>query len=1023
MWQPPPSSLLPQRRQLVSTYPQLEAWSVRRCHFTTLLVLVLLSVVSNTAVASDGGCTFIPGFIASPDVEHMYDDLDYRPDLGVVDLANLCSSDDRCTGFNDIGYVKSIVIPTSPSLGTCLYVRVFPPPPSPLPPSPAPLMPPSPPSPPPSSPLFPPPPSPSPSSPLFPPLAPPLSPPAPVRSTPQPRPEFPPNPPPQPPNQTLSSPNPSLPPSYLPPSPYPPETAVIPTSHNSHGLSRKAKILIITGAVCGPIILLYIIALLIFLLLICCVDYEERHAAPRAPPDPPKPLPALTQPSAPSRTPASLQQPPAAPQGGAARSVPHPELAPQQPPSQLPPTPQTTGLSATPQLSPAPSRQSTPHLPHPQAEVQAEPSAPQLPLVQSSAPTQPASRPQPIAPAPLPQQPTAPPLPLQAPPQQPSAPLLHPSAPQQPSAPLLHPSAPQQPSAPLLHPSAPQQTPPAERVQPSAPPLPPSAPPLLPSLAWSSSPAQPLDSRQPPTAAQPPTPAQPTQPEAPSQPPATPRRPQTSPQSQAPPPSPTVAWGETSVRRPTVPPHSPSPPNLNAGPSQPSAAAPQLPSAQPWLQVAPVQQVPAVRPQQDSIRGSPLIGQPSINPVNICLREYTLEVLKKATNNFALKNKIGEGRSGPVYRGCLGPQKQPVAIKKVDLENSQGWSEFLAEVDILSGSHHPHILMLLGTCSDQGILVYELMPGGSLASYLNDNKRPSSQQQRQSAPPAAASATSSRAELLSWRDRVRIMWQVASALYFLHTSNPPIVHRDLKPDNILLDEHKDAKLGDVGLARALKDPGISVNITANMEGTLGYIDPEYHHTGAYGPRSDIYALGMCMLQVLTNASSYQGLVKRVRTALARNDNAFQEMLSAMQAPLEETQAFARLALRCTKLVGSRRPSMQDILAKLTRLKEQTEAREVPVHPPDGGQGSQQDTEAEEPPERFLCPITLDVMNDPVVASDGNTYERIAIVKSMERDTRSPITRARLDPTILIVNNGLRSEILEWRERMQRRQQQ
>ncbi|GFR42775.1 hypothetical protein Agub_g3736 [Astrephomene gubernaculifera] len=415
--------------------------------------------------------------------------------------------------------------------------------------------------------------------------------------------------------------------------------------------------------------------------------------------------------------------------------------------------------------------------------------------------------------------------------------------------------------------------------------------------------------------------------------------------------------------------------------------------------------------------------------INVRTRVYSYEALKAATSDFNAANLIGEGGFGTVYRGTWGMQKLPIAVKKMNPGHSQqGWKQYLKEVNILSKIHHPNILMFLGTCSEQGILVYELMPGGSLESRLTSHSR----QLLVSTVPGSRTGT-----MLGWKDRVRIICQVACALDFLHTSNPPIVHMDLKPANILLDGHNNAKLGDVGLAQAMKDPRLSLNMAtrSTLVGTWGYMDPEYVHSGQYGPRSDIYALGVCMLRALTNDSGH-GLVEQVRTARQNPaTDAFKAMLDSNAGgwPLEKAQEFADLALRCADAVGRNRPPMQEVLLPtLIRFKQHADAHQdtdVNQHASAGavsGHPTQTpDTAAvgsDEPPHMFLCPIMQDVMDDPVFAADGFTYERTAIEEwiRMHRPAVSPMTNTSLGHTNLTPNLLLRSEIAEWRARRMQR---
>ncbi|CAI7902341.1 unnamed protein product [Closterium sp. NIES-54] len=221
-------------------------------------------------------------------------------------------------------------------------------------------------------------------------------------------------------------------------------------------------------------------------------------------------------------------------------------------------------------------------------------------------------------------------------------------------------------------------------------------------------------------------------------------------------------------------------------------------------------------------------------------RQFTAQQLTRATGNYAQENLLGKGSFGAVFRGeMLGCQ---VAVKRLEGQGWQGPDEFRVEVEVLSRMRHPHIVLLMGCCVEDMALVYEFLPGGTLQDKLG--------------PPKTADAVR-----LSWSDRLRICGEMATALMYLHRNDPPIVHRDLKPDNILLDGNLASKIGDVGLARLLEADG---STTMKVRGTLGYIDPEEVETCEISVLSDVYALGLIMLQLLTG----QRAVKAVHRMLA-----------------------------------------------------------------------------------------------------------------------------------------------------------
>ncbi|XP_048331328.1 U-box domain-containing protein 51 isoform X2 [Ziziphus jujuba] len=283
-------------------------------------------------------------------------------------------------------------------------------------------------------------------------------------------------------------------------------------------------------------------------------------------------------------------------------------------------------------------------------------------------------------------------------------------------------------------------------------------------------------------------------------------------------------------------------------------------------------------------------------------RKYTIEEIEEATDKFSDSLKIGEGGYGPVYKGKL--DHTPVAIKVLRPDAAQGRKQFQQEVEVLSCIRHPHMVLLLGACPEYGCLVYEYMNNGSLEDRLfrRGNSRP-----------------------IPWRRRFKIACEIATALLFLHQTKPePLVHRDLKPANILIDRNYVSKISDVGLAR-LVPQSVADQVTqyhmTSAAGTFCYIDPEYQQTGMLTTKSDIYSLGIMLLQIIT-ARPPMALSHHVQRAIEKGK--FEEMLdpAVQDWPVEEALAFANLALKCTELRKKDRPDLGTvILPELKRLKD------------------------------------------------------------------------------------------------------
>ncbi|RVW34475.1 U-box domain-containing protein 34 [Vitis vinifera] len=282
-------------------------------------------------------------------------------------------------------------------------------------------------------------------------------------------------------------------------------------------------------------------------------------------------------------------------------------------------------------------------------------------------------------------------------------------------------------------------------------------------------------------------------------------------------------------------------------------------------------------------------------------RKYTIEEIEAATELFSESRKIGEGGYGPVYKSYL--DHTPVAIKVLGPDAAQGRSQFQQEVEVLSCIRHPNMVLLLGACPEYGCLVYEYMANGSLDDHLF---------RRGNTP------------VLPWQLRFQIAAEIGTGLLFLHQTKPePLVHRDLKPGNILLDRNFVSKISDVGLAR-LVPPSVADSVTqylmTSTAGTFCYIDPEYQQTGMLGIKSDIYSLGIMLLQIIT-AKPPMGLTHYVERAIEKGT--FAEVLdpAVHDWPVEEALKFAKLALQCAELRRKDRPDLGNVvLPELNRLR-------------------------------------------------------------------------------------------------------
>eukprot|EP00884_Botryococcus_braunii_P022330 jgi/Botrbrau1/8781/Bobra.0330s0013.1 len=372
---------------------------------------------------------------------------------------------------------------------------------------------------------------------------------------------------------------------------------------------------------------------------------------------------------------------------------------------------------------------------------------------------------------------------------------------------------------------------------------------------------------------------------------------------------------------------------------------------------------------------------------------YSFDELYRATDGFAESGKLGYGRHSVVYRGTL--NGTPVAIKWLDPQAVKLGPDFQQQASELASLRHPNILQLLGACPDNGCLVYEYSPNGSLEDSLRARR-----------PPGRAGPMR-----VPWATRTRLAAEVANALHYLHTQRPEgMLHRGVRPSNILLDDEGAARLGDVGLPTLLQEavPAGRYMASGRPRGALAHTDPAVLRGHPYGPKAEVYALGVTLLQLLTGMEA-SGLVEHVEAAVQAGRLTDVVDPCAGEWDLENASALARLALRCVAWREEERPDLaRDVLPELSRLAGAAEALAARPSPASAV--------SNKPPAMLLCPITQDVFKDPVIAADGHTYERSAIQQWLDLGHRtSPMTNEVFAHTELMPNWALRSAAVEWRE--------
>ncbi|KAF4346705.1 hypothetical protein G4B88_027828 [Cannabis sativa] len=290
---------------------------------------------------------------------------------------------------------------------------------------------------------------------------------------------------------------------------------------------------------------------------------------------------------------------------------------------------------------------------------------------------------------------------------------------------------------------------------------------------------------------------------------------------------------------------------------------------------------------------------------------FTANELEKATNNFDQSRIIGQGSYGTVYKGVLTDNKM-IAIKKSKIGDQSQIEQFINEVIVLTQINHRNVVKLLGCCLDTEVplLVYEFITNGTLYEHLHNT-------------------LGQHSSILSWEMRLKIAIETAGAIAYLHSSTSiSIIHRDVKTANILIDDNYIAKVSDFGASRLV--PIDKTQLTTLVQGTLGYLDPEYFHTSQLTEKSDVYSFGVVLAELLTGqkALSFDRSENERNLALyfissMEEDDLLRildhNLITSVEDNMEKIKVMANVAKGCLRVRGEERPTMKEVASELEGL--------------------------------------------------------------------------------------------------------
>ncbi|CAL4981576.1 unnamed protein product [Urochloa decumbens] len=249
---------------------------------------------------------------------------------------------------------------------------------------------------------------------------------------------------------------------------------------------------------------------------------------------------------------------------------------------------------------------------------------------------------------------------------------------------------------------------------------------------------------------------------------------------------------------------------------------------------------------------------------------------------------------------------------------------FETEVTNLMALKHENIVELVHYCHEaqkkvvqhngryvivdviESCLCYKYLPNGSLDKHLYDTP-----------------------SMINWDTRFKIIKGICQGLHFLHkdlnldTERGPLIHMNLVPNSIWLDDNWVPKIADFGLSRLFGKEQTRM-YTVNVKGYNGYMAPEYLYRGEISTMSDIYSLGMLILEITTGEKncavsedrSARKFVDNVHQNLKTDEQIIHKYPSLGPNGLQQVRACIVIGLKCVEVDRSKRPTIVDIVDKL-----------------------------------------------------------------------------------------------------------
>ncbi|XP_039822349.1 disease resistance protein RGA5-like isoform X3 [Panicum virgatum] len=285
-----------------------------------------------------------------------------------------------------------------------------------------------------------------------------------------------------------------------------------------------------------------------------------------------------------------------------------------------------------------------------------------------------------------------------------------------------------------------------------------------------------------------------------------------------------------------------------------------------------------------------------------------LSLLKNITNNFSSEKEIDQGGFGMVYKGILGDVI--VAVKRLYGQHGNVDGKFARVIDCLMTVKHSNIVRFLGYCvhtqpkgikdgmktfcveQQEMLLCFEYLHNGSLQRYITEESCG-----------------------LEWHTRYQIIKGICQGLGYLHENS--IIHLDLKPENILLDANMVPKIADYAYARLLSED--SRTASQNFTTSLDYMAPEYYEDGVFSFKSDIYSLGIIIMQIVTGQKDHGNIMSVLGGWRSRLESDTSRTHTALETAYHQVTLCIVMGQNCMHRDPRKRPVLWEILDRLGEM--------------------------------------------------------------------------------------------------------